>query len=100
MHRHPQDRKWVAAHRFGPQAGPPERLTSEDEQSATSREAGARARTGGDRAAHFRARPGRREPGGIARELSVDDVPSLTGGGWNRTTVRNIMENPAYAGEG
>ena len=38
-------------------------------------------------------------PGKIADSLNADAIPSPSGGSWNRTTVRNVIENPVYAGE-
>jgi len=38
-------------------------------------------------------------PGRIARSLNADEIPSPSGRPWNRQTVRNIIENPLYAGE-
>jgi DNA invertase Pin-like site-specific DNA recombinase len=38
-------------------------------------------------------------PGRIARALNRDGIPGPTGGEWNRQTVRNVITNPAYAGE-
>ena len=38
-------------------------------------------------------------PGRIAAVLNRDGVSGPRGGGWNRTAVRGIIENVAYAGE-
>ena len=38
-------------------------------------------------------------PGRIATDLNTDAIPGPTGKRWNRQTIRNVIENPAYAGE-
>jgi len=39
-------------------------------------------------------------PGRIVDSVVADDFPSPPGGRWNRATVRNILENPAYKASG
>ena len=48
----------------------------------------------------FQAAKADSTPGRIARELNTDGIAGPTAGKpWNRQTVRNLIENPAYAGE-
>jgi site-specific DNA recombinase len=47
----------------------------------------------------FRAAAAGQTPGKIAKALNDDGIAGPDGRQWNRTTIRNIIENPAYTGE-